>query len=229
MAIRGMVAPMRSVPPTTILVIVSPTAPRTEYEELIDDKHSIDLVQTKEDLTESHTELYDIVIIDGCHPDLQEAAIDRHLLSEAKVTLVTNTPPGEGVERFYDDVIVRPVTEGAVEKTIESLRVRQACMERLNEQYEVATRLAEAEAESGDPHTEKPSRALNARTQALQAEFRDLFETLSSLGEAAKLYRDLQPNQSVDPPERLPAIVETGPVPANGNGQQIGAIEQPND
>lgn len=199
---------MRSLPPATVLVIERPAAPWTDYDDLIADEHSVEIVRTKEEIEAAPTDAYDLVFIEDFHPDIHVAGADHHLGSEAAVTLITDSAPTGTIDRACDDVLIRPVTAGALNQTIDRLRVRQAYVERSNEQFEVASRLVDVADEVDDPRTDDTYRALHSRLEELQAELMELIETLSRLGGAGELFHDLPSTQRVDPPPQPPAIAD---------------------
>ena len=198
---------MPSLPPASILVVEPPTAPQPVYSALIDDEHSVDVVRTDDELA-AITTAYDLVFIDDRHPDIDAAAIDHLLTPQSKLTRITDSIPVEqGGSGAYDDHLVRPVTAWSLERTITSLRTRQAYVERVDEHFEVAQRLAELEAGSSDTQAKREHRALKSKADELESELSTLFETLSSLGEPAKIFYDLQPDPAAESSVRPPAIV----------------------
>ena len=199
---------MPSLPSARILIIATPTAPWTDFGAMIDDDHTVDVVRTEDELTEFPLVAYDLVFVDDRHPNVDSGTIAHRLATDAKLTLITDSEPANaGIDPDYDDHLVRPVTAWDFERTIDSLRARQAYIKRIDDHFEVARRMAEVAAATDDPHSNPEYRILNTRAEQLQAELTTLFETFSSLDDPAKIFYDLQPAGPPDPPTRPAAIV----------------------
>ena len=139
----------------------------------------------------------DVALLDRRMPDLSGDETLEAIRKEGvdcRVAMVTAVEPDfDVVEMGFDDYLVKPVSQGALKDTVESLLLRSTYDEGIQELFALASKKALLESEK-DPATldaNEEYQELSERVGELRA---DLDETLATFGddhEIDAMYRDL--------------------------------------
>jgi DNA-binding response OmpR family regulator len=137
------------------------------------------------------------VLLDRRMPDLSgdevlEAVRDRGI--DCRVAMVTAVEPDfDIIAMGFDDYLVKPVSREELERTVETLLLRNEYDEGIRELFSLASKKALLESEKGPAALEDNDeyRELDAKLDGLRGDLDEKLEEIESEGDLDGVYRDI--------------------------------------
>lgn len=199
---------MPLLPPATILVVEADPDRAGRYRRLARARHNVDLAASATEAKQRLTNQPDIVFVSDDRSELT-ATINRHLSGDAKLALITDSPPtGNIYEAGYDGYLVRPVDPQEFDVTVRNLLARTHYARRVDEHFDLATRIAEIETTTSDdePGERAEYRTLKRRLEDLEDEIEGLFRQVCTGGPPIGVFYDLDSDGQTDPMASPPGV-----------------------